>query len=938
MHLHTIAIGSGLPYDNVMAARGYPSEPLLGRASELARLHASLDEALAGRLRVVLCAGEPGIGKTTLLRRFADEAENRGVRVLRARSFGSAGAPPHWLWRQALDDPHPLDTIDSTADPAALVERIADRVRQSAGSRGVVLLVDDLHLSDGPSLGTLPGVLRLLGDQPVLLCAAYAYAREEPNLWHEARLELVGVPGVGLVKIAGLSREESAAHLSAVAGRPIPESLAAEAFETTRGNPFFLSELGRYLNARPPEGPLPRTLDDLVHTRLRTLSMPARRLLEAAAILGRTVRMAVVARVLATGQAGLLEAMDEATRAGFLAISGPGGRVEFDSDVARAAIVAGLPPSERLNLHRRTALAIEELGAGTMANHLGELTHHWSAAASAGASAEAAAWARRAADEAMRVLAFGEAARLYLLALEHSDGLAGAERAHLLLAAAGASFRHGHLAAARRACAEALDIARHLGSGELLAGAALALEPCGNATWDGDIHRWCTEALAWPTHDDATRARLLARLAQAAVYCGYHDEADVASAQALQLADTAGDIDLTISVLAARQLARSGPDHVAEVAELAERMITAGTAERRPASELWGRLWLIDTHWYAGDLAAIAAELPRLQRTTEQVGGPYARWHLLVTRAALALARAEFDDAERLITDAADHFERLGHPAAHGASVSFRLLLGHHRGHTEEMLSPAVWDFAEDSRWELFARLGRAFALVGAGRLDDAAAMYQRCGAPEGWDVAPMARLVAPAVGAQVAAALGLVEDTRLLRERLTGYRGRYVVGGAGASNFLGPVELTLGKCAAALGDWESARNELTAASELCRRVGAPGFRVEADCELVHALAQGGDSADAARLAERTLPLASALGMTPWIRRLGAATATRDPLTAREREIAVLVAQGLSNRGIAQTLVISERTAQNHVQHILTKLGFANRAQIAAWASRQHAG
>ena len=109
-------------------------------------------------------------------------------------------------------------------------------------------------------------------------------------------------------------------------------------------------------------------------------------------------------------------------------------------------------------------------------------------------------------------------------------------------------------------------------------------------------------------------------------------------------------------------------------------MIAAGTAWRRPEAEMWGRLWLIDTYWYAGRLAEIAAELPRLQRTTEQVGGPYARWHLLVTRAALALARAEFDDADRLVGEAVDHFERLGHPAAHGASVSFRLLLGHHRG------------------------------------------------------------------------------------------------------------------------------------------------------------------------------------------------------------------------------------------------------------------
>ena len=94
---------------------------------------------------------------------------------------------------------------------------------------------------------------------------------------------------------------------------------------------------------------------------------------------------------------------------GFLCVSAPGGRVEFDSGVVRASIVAGLPLSERVSLHRRTALTIEDLAAGSVANHLGELAYHWSAAASVGASAEASSWARRAADEAMRVLAFGEA-------------------------------------------------------------------------------------------------------------------------------------------------------------------------------------------------------------------------------------------------------------------------------------------------------------------------------------------------------------------------------------------------------------------------------------------------------------------------------------------------------------------------------------------------
>ena len=158
---------------------------------------------------------------------------------------------------------------------------------------------------------------------------------------------------------------------------------------------------------------------------------------------------------------------------------------------------------------------------------------------------------------------------------------------------------------------------------------------------------------------------------------------------------------------------------------------------------------------------------------------------------------------------------------------------------------------------------------------------------------------------------------------------------GPGATNFLGPVELTLGACASALGDWTAALADLRRAGTLCREVGTPGLRVEADCLLAEALDRvGGPGRRAGAVAREAVPLARTLGMSPWVGRLERLSAADDPLSPRERQIAGLVADGLSNREIAARLVISERTAQNHVQHILGKLGFANRAQIAAWIER----
>ena len=119
-----------------------------------------------------------------------------------------------------------------------------------------------------------------------------------------------------------------------------------------------------------------------------------------------------------------------------------------------------------------------------------------------------------------------------------------------------------------------------------------------------------------------------------------------------------------------------------------------------------------------------------------------------------------------------------------------------------------------------------------------------------------------------------------------------------------------------------------------CERIGAPAFGVEAACELA-AIRLQQRAPDAARtLLARARPAAQRMGMTPWVHRIDQLLdGGAGPLTAREREVAELVALGRSNREIADHLVLSDRTVGNHVQHILTKLGFGNRSQIAAWVT-----
>jgi hypothetical protein len=242
-----------------------------------------------------------------------------------------------------------------------------------------------------------------------------------------------------------------------------------------------------------------------------------------------------------------------------------------------------------------------------------------------------------------------------------------------LLARAGTAVRRGQLDEAGQLVDEAAGVAARLGAADLLAAVALALEPIGEPTWDGTVHHRCLLALgkhdATPV-DEPVRVRLLARAARAATYLGLHDEAVRTIAAALAAAEVSRDAGALVEALNARQLATSGPDDAEELQRLGERMIPLGRESGRPDVEMWGRLWLIDAHWYSAGLADIAAEAPRLQRCVEQQGGPEAHWHLLRTRATLALARAEFDQARRLHDEGLGLLRSIGHPAVRGAAVA----------------------------------------------------------------------------------------------------------------------------------------------------------------------------------------------------------------------------------------------------------------------------
>ena len=268
---------------------------------------------------------------------------------------------------------------------------------------------------------------------------------------------------------------------------------------------------------------------------------------------------------------------------------------------------------------------------------------------------------------------------------------------------------------------------------------------------------------------------------------------------------------------------------------------------------MWGRLWRIDTLFEAGQLPVISRELADLASCAGRVQAPVARWHEASGMAAVL-----------------DQFPPQFLPGG---------------------------SYADTPLTSVLPTVNLALMWLERGDRDQAARMYELAHPVRSWRPIPALRLIAWAQGLAAAIGLGRTDDIAYLASEFEPLRGRHVACGAGAGDYLGPVELHLGKAAAALGSLEQAVADLTAAAT----------------DAQH------------------------LGMAPFSRRIEGLRA-RPPagppqLSQREREVARLVGQGLTNRQIAAALYVSERTAQNHVQHILTKLGFANRSQIAVWST-----
>jgi len=390
---------------------------------------------------------------------------------------------------------------------------------------------------------------------------------------------------------------------------------------------------------------------------------------------------------------------------------------------------------------------------------------------------------------------------------------------------------------------------------------------------------------------------------------------------------------------------------------LAGRMLEAAGALGSAWVEMWGRLWRIDTLFETGQLRLIQRELTDLGSCLDRLSGPVGRWHQLNIAATLALATGRFAEAARLAREGFKVFSDMGHPGAIGGLAVIlsqsSLHIGLDRSGLAEafdlvpaQLRPGAVDTTQGVA-TIFPALTLTLIRLDQGERAGAEAAYALAGPIRSWTPSPAMRMSAWGHALAVAIGLGRTEDIEFLAERFGPFRGQHAANGAGAGVYMGPVELQLGLAAAALGRLDAAAADLQTAASICDANGARGYAVQARVELAAALGRRqapGDLSLAQTVLDAVAGEAEQLGMVPFTRRieqlqarLPATAAARSPLSPRELEVARLVARGLTNKQIGETLYVSERTAENHVQHILVKLGFSNRTQIAAWSSEGQA-
>jgi DNA-binding CsgD family transcriptional regulator len=861
---------------------------VLEREAELASLGALLSAVRDDRRgRLVLLSGEAGAGKTALLRYFCG-SQPASLRVL----WGSA---------DALFTPRPLGPIVEIAEAAGgELEQLLTHdarpydvafalMRELAGARQTVLVLEDLQWADEATLDVLRIVARRIASVPSLVVAIYRDDQLEPA--HPLRIVLGESAGSDLairMELAPLSPR-------AVAELAAPYDVNAdELHRLTGGNPFFVTEV----LAGGSERLLPATVRDAVLARAARLSDHARAVLEAVAVVPPHAELWLLETLADPG----LERLDECLASGMLRFTSGG--VTFRHELARLAIEESLAPTRRLALHRRALAAFEEPPSGVL--DLERLADHADAAADVEALLR---FAPAAAARAAAVGAHREAAAQYARALRFGERLDTRERAQMLERHAHACFLTDQHHAATAALDGALACYRELGD----------LRAEGNALRAHSSILWCPGTALALAHEEGHRAVALLEGLEPGLELGMAygnlaalskdgDDLDGAirwGECALELAERLGNAELLVYALGsvgAAEAVAGAPGGEAKLARALE------LAQEHRLVEQVGRVGVM-----------VAACLVRNRSCGAPAGADPA--------SALAYCSEHGLELYRHYLLACDAQLKLDRGAWADAVTQAEGVLRFPRASTVPTIVATVVAALAHARQE---RADRSPALERVRALADRSGELQRMGpvaaaqAEVAW-LEGRAEQVEPLT--QAAFELASQRGTPWTLGELACWRHRAGVREMPPPDIGQPFALELsGDNERAAKLWSELQCPYNAALALAAADDEAALR-----RSLHELHRLG-ARPAAAIVARRLRSRGARGVPRGPR----STTRANPanLSAREVEVLGLVAEGLRNAEIAQRLFLSPKTVDHHISAILGKLQVRTRGEAGAAASR----
>jgi len=833
----------------------------VGRDDVLAELRRVVDEAAAGRGRLLLVAGEAGIGKTTMLTAAAGYAESRGARVAWGWGWPGEGAPGYWPWIQVmrtlgLDIPWPAQESGQAVRDAPASERfrlfdeVTSLLLAESRIQPLLVLLDDLQWADQPSQLMLDFLARRLPAGALAVVGSYRDTEPIPGSTPGPALAALAALAARatVLPLTGLGPDAVGALVAGVVGDQRATELAAGVHRRTGGNPFFVQQVSWLLHSG--QDGIPPGVHEALELRFAALPAVAAATLRTAAVIGQQFSADLVARAVGQPPGAVAEALAAAVRA--RVVSGDGtGSYRFAHDLFREYAYDQLSPAERASLHRRIGQALEASRAAGGARSdqpspVAELARHFVLADPA--SAQAWEYSVAAAREAAARLAYEEAVRHWEYAVAAADARP-ADRTGALLELAEARRRAGQGEAAGQAYLRVAVLARgdypprppreamaRAGPDPRgLARAALGLHAIGTRLWwpPAEVIALLSEAfdaLGPGQNDDPLRLRVMASLARALAWHGLDlPRARTLAAEAVAAARAGGDPLTLAACLLAQHHAVWAPDTAperlriaAEVAELAERAADDEILLEVRLLAANDRLELADPGFRAE-----LEEFLRLAATSRQ---PRFRYAALVRRATLALLAGRLEEAGQLIGQAEILGGECGEPGVRDVRYDQGWDLLTAQGRLGELAGTLPEMFPDPESTQ--ARGARAQVLIAAGARDEAAEVV----APlldRGPEVMPAnhQRLIGLAHAAEVTAALGIVPTAERIYLALEPFAGQAVVSGV-AVTFKGAVAHHLGVLAAVLGRTAAAASHLARAVATHDRLGAVTWSLRSQYEL----------------------------------------------------------------------------------------------------------